>query len=146
MLANPLSRLWKGTSPATRRPIRRAPRVEVLEGRDAPAGIVTAVQTGATLTLTGDAADNAIALTTNLDGSLNLTGNLGTTFNTTIADLTKISGVTNVRVDLGAGNDIAAITDLGLTGALSVNAGAGDDIITMATNVTGKTTGSVSIS
>src|SRR5262245_50052699 len=132
MFANPLSRVLKGTTPGKRRPLRRAAgdralRVERLEGRDAPAGIVTAVQTGTTLTISGDAADNAIALTGNVDGTLNLSGNLGTVINSTITDLTKISGIASVRVDLGDGNDIAAITDVALSGNLNVSGGAGDD-------------------
>lgn len=131
MLKNSLSRFLSGSR---RQPLRKAGqrplRLEMLEGREVPAGIVTAVQSGTTLILTGDTAANEIALTSNLDGTLNLSGVNLTTINGVLNPL-SISGITNVRANLGAGNDVFTFFDAKISGSLTVDAGDGNDQVVL---------------
>ena len=88
------------------RPHHYRPRLEALETRLTPAGNVTAVLAGGTLTLTGDAQDNAIAVTQSAPSSFTISSDDGTTTINGGADAVTITGVTrDLRVLLDGGND-----------------------------------------
>jgi hypothetical protein len=115
--------------------------VEALEDRRTPAGLVTATFMGATLVLTGDAADNDIEITQGTNDRLTLTGNAGTLVRLnagpSLAALTLPAPTTaNVAAFLGAGADNLTVTGVDFPGPLGVNAGDGANTLTLQGGVT----------
>lgn len=142
-------------SRTTVRPRKRTLRFDVLEERRVLSGNVTSVQTGANLTLTGDAAANRIAIigtgspgtfrvfsadgSTRIDGQLSktfvgVTGDLGISLKEG-ADLLTTTNLTvggSLSIDLGAGNDLSFLTRVNVVSNLGIDAGAGTDIVSAA--------------
>jgi VCBS repeat-containing protein len=134
---------------------------EKLEDRTVMAGNVTAIDASGYLLLFGDGGDNQVAITQNLNGSLNVAGTAGTTINgqgsATLGAATRgalilmgegndtlsITGTTasalnigsSTTIDLGGGNDTLNLTNFGTAGSLTINAGAGNDNINIARGV-----------
>ncbi len=92
-------------------------QVEALEGRNAPAGVVTTSQIGTTLVVTGiddmtpagvsgGLNNQAVIITGTGLGSITVAGDLGTTIN----GQTNFSGIDNIRFSMGFGNDTALVT------------------------------------
>src|SRR5687767_3286187 len=78
--------------------------VEALEGRMVLAGNVVAVQVGADLFLTGDDVNNRLWIVGNGPGSFAVQA-IDTDLNGVYAATLPFSGVANVVVKMGAGND-----------------------------------------
>ena len=126
----------------TRRPLPR-PRltVEPLEGRDVPAGNVTATLAGGVLTLTGDDQANVISTLTLTAGHAIIAPDAGTSINGkppgTTEDLPATA--TKLTARLLGGNDSLTIegnAEFVLTQGASFDLGEGDDTLTLST--TGK--------
>src|SRR4051812_21218285 len=110
----------------TRRPVRLA--LDPLETRDTPAGTVTATFAGGRLTLTGDAADNAVTINQLADGRLALAGNLGTEIRLNgappVPSVTLPAPLTGaLTAAWGAGRDQLTLSGVALPASLSVNGG-----------------------
>jgi VCBS repeat-containing protein len=131
---------------------------EKLEDRTVMAGNVTAIDASGYLLLFGDGGDNQVAITQNLNGSLNVAGTAGTTINgqasATLGAATRgalilmgegndnlsITGTaasalnigSSTTIDLGGGNDTLNLTNFGTAGSLTINAGAGNDTVNLA--------------
>jgi hypothetical protein len=115
--------------------------LEALEDRRTPAGLVTATFMGATLVLTGDAANNVFEITQGTNDRLTLTGFGGTQVRLNagppLAALTLPNPTTaNVAVFLGAGADALTVTGVDFPGPLGVNGGDGTNILTIQGGVT----------
>jgi hypothetical protein len=98
---------------------------------------------GSKLTVTGDAGDNELTLTTTiaLDAagpptSVQLTPAGDTTVNGAAAPLV-VDGVVDVNVSLGGGDDAVSFSDFVIAGSLTVLGGAGDDDVTLLNATTG---------
>jgi hypothetical protein len=110
--------------------------VEQLEDRTVLSGTVTAQLAGGVLTLTGDANANAIRVfqtgTTLAGATVTVAGNY-----TPISVAGKLSGfktftgVTDIKVSLGAGNDSLVFTNTKLSGGVDIVMGAGSDVLQM---------------
>jgi len=120
-------------------------RIEELEERIAPVGVVTAVMShGGALTITGDAADNQITLDMAglWQGQVRITGGGGTLVNGQAAVvLDGFNG--GIAARFGDGNDAFAMHDIATVGAVTVDGGAGGnavvfDGVTMDGNLTVK--------
>jgi len=161
-----LNRFFKGLfANKTSNPSKKAPRrsrlgLEALESRWVPAGVVNLALTGGVLTVTGDAADNAITITENATaGSYTVTAQGGTTLTAgagvTLANATTSNAITTVasiKADMGASTATANTADIiifagnaaagtTLTGTLDVTAGDGiNTTFNAAFNVAGRTT------
>jgi hypothetical protein len=107
------------------------PSLEALEARDTPAGTVTATFAGGRLTLTGDAAANAVLVTQGPDGRLTVSGNgSGTQFRLNggpVGDAVTVPALVTggVTINLGDGADELTIDGVDLPGALAINGGNG---------------------
>jgi hypothetical protein len=113
----------------TRRSVR--PSLETLESRDTPAGTVTATFAAGRLTLTGDAADNALLITLGADDRLTVSGNGSGTVvrlnggpaGDAVTLPVPITGA--VTIALGDGADELTIDAVDLPGSLAINGGSG---------------------
>jgi len=134
------TRFWKNISQSMlqkRRPIKRprsavVPRFEVLEGRVVPAGTLNTTFAGGLLTVTAldDLVNNAnnqqnITLTGAGAGNFTLTPNGGETF--TGAGAGPFMGVTDIRFNMGLGNDIVSVVAANLSGTMTVMGGDGNN-------------------
>lgn len=102
------------------------PSLEVLEGRDTPAGTVTGSFANGTWTLVCDAEANDILVNPPLlPGPFTLIGRNGTA----VAGVTKVSNPLHIVVILGAGDDWVEVNDTGhrggLPGDLTIRGGQG---------------------
>jgi hypothetical protein len=114
---------------------RFVPRLEALEDRSVPAGVVNAVLAGSVLTITAvnDANDVNINNTNHqnitLDGAgtnnITITANSGET-GTAISG-GPFLGVTSIKLNMGLGNDTVIITDTILNGAVTFLGGSGNN-------------------
>jgi hypothetical protein len=86
------------------------------------------------LTITGDAADDDIAIIGTLNpGEVIVNARNGTSINGAVNGRAVITGVTGrVTVDTGAGNDFLALDNLYVAGQISLTTGAGDDAVRLA--------------
>src|SRR5262245_27119061 len=105
------------------------PSLEALEVRDTPAGTVAATFAGGRMTLSGDAASNAVAITQRPDGRLVISGE-GTQFQLnggpaegTITLPARVSG--GVAINLADGADVVLFDGVDLPGGLTINGGNG---------------------
>src|SRR5688500_14892716 len=96
MMTNRLSRFLRRGRPPVRRAPERSLRLERLEGRDAPAGIVTASLSSGILTLTG--LDNTSNFSLN-NQSLTVTGTGSNSVSVTVLDGTQFKGTTNTTLN-----------------------------------------------
>lgn len=108
-----------------------------LEGRDNPAGTITAVLSNGLLTLTGDAANNTVTLL-RTDTNITLTPDATTSIAGSVpgAAVTLPGSVTGLRATLGDGNDVLSIDTaaaFNLRGAATVNLGNGDNALNLRT-------------
>jgi hypothetical protein len=111
--------------------------LESLEAKLAPAGLVTiTLTTSGAMTVTGDGANNEIAIINNGNGSWSiqdLVGSADTFFSfngsapSSSSALTFIA--TSIKVDLGAGDDSLYLGSLATSGSVSVKGGSGEDSI-----------------
>ncbi|MBO0697245.1 MAG: hypothetical protein J2P46_02515 [Zavarzinella sp.] len=124
-----------------RHPLSRVARLrlEVLEGREVPAGNVTASLVGGRLTITGDDQDNVIqsllvtgtAVTVTPDGSTSVNGQTAGTA------VTLPGAATSLTANLLGGNDSLAIdpnSDFVLTGAATFNLGSENNTLNLTTS------------
>jgi hypothetical protein len=94
---------------ARRRGARRLPlTIEVLEGRDVPAGNVTTAALGPTLWITGDGADNNIEVQQLAGNQYRILGLDGTTVNGSPEVAAR--GRADLSIDLGSGRDTVTLT------------------------------------
>lgn len=113
----------------------RSARFEPLERRQMMAGDVTVSLSNGALLITGDVGANAIEISSSngdirVDGVLDGNG-VATTINGGAGQ--TFSGVSgNVVIELGDGDDAVTVQTLFLGGALVVNAGAGNDTVSLA--------------
>lgn len=112
-------------------------KIEPLEARIAPAGVVTITATAADLKFTGDAEANGIFINFEEvpEASFHVTAAAGTTLR--FGDQTGTSfdiplvARKNLLIDLGAGDDELTLTDIQLPGKLEIKGGAGDNTVTI---------------
>lgn len=115
-------------------------RLETLEPRLAPAGLVTLTTSGGVLTITGDDLPNGIRIThLPLTNEWQISDNLvGTTYKLNGVDMAgpfTIAAQNGIKADLKGGNDLveirpgAAGSSMILTGGLNIKMGAGDDFL-----------------
>lgn len=130
----------------------RSPLVEQLEARTLLSGNVTAFVSAGSLTIIGDAGDNAITIDESAGaGTLTITGT-GTTVNGDVVPVTfsgvtrdikalldggndsiTVTGVTatrNVLIDNGEGDNTTSLTDVTIPGKLTIRNGTGADTVT----------------
>ncbi len=121
------------------------PVLEALEARLAPAGLITLTTAGGVLTITGDGADNGLAII-DVPGTgqwqLDNAGGLTTTFilnGVMVAAGTTFEAQNSIKATLGDGNDAllidpsAAPSSMLTPGGISINAGKGNDEIRIGT-------------
>ena len=119
-------------------------RIEILEDRIAPAGVVTILLNKADVSLVGDGADNDVTLTATGTGAYFLTGNNGTMIalgnnpNATVQGIDVILG--NLSVALGGGSDSFTLNGVTLPHNLTLTDLAGNNTVTVSgtTNIGGK--------
>lgn len=114
-----------------RKPTRTALQLESLETRQALAGDVTVFAIGDTLHIRGDSADNGLVIYSSSAGVLNVTGINQGGSTTTVNDSSThaFTGINNLIVTLGGGNDALVITDAAFAGSLTIQTGEGNDAI-----------------
>jgi hypothetical protein len=131
----PLSRLWTGAR-AKRRPITRPGRsrltLQLLEGREVPAGNVTGLlSTTGVLTLTGV---NGVGALSNQNFLITGNGTDSVIVDGNTADPTTInlgggpviySGIKSIVINLQSGSDTVTFDNVDLTGVVTINGGAG---------------------
>ncbi len=103
----------------------RAFRFETLENRAMLAGNVLASVSGTTLNITGDAAANSIQITQNSSGNWKVTG-VATKVNGS-SSFTSNTLVTDILIDLMAGNDTTNISKGSLSGEILWSDASGND-------------------
>ena len=125
---------------------KRSLRFERLEDRRMLAGNVSVSLTGNVLNITGDAASNAIAITSTADGAVTVTGlatpDGATTINTPPnpqpgqALFTAYAGyVGNIIVNMSGpgpasrGNDVVVVAGLSFNGSISIRMSSGNDFV-----------------
>jgi hypothetical protein len=93
----------------------------------------TASLVGGILTVTGDAANDNIAIVgTSNPGELTVTGRNGTLVNGVPDGSTTIPGVSSdLRINLGDGTNVLAIDNAYINGAIAITSGAGADLVTL---------------
>jgi hypothetical protein len=85
------------------------------------------------LRIAGDAEGNEILITAGAEpGSFVITGVDGTTLDGA-ADPITVTGVRNIRINLGEGNDLAAVAGANIRGNVGIQTGAGDDRVLIGT-------------
>ena len=116
-----------------------SPRIEPLEPRIAPAGLIAVSVSGGTLqlkTVAGQDGDEVVTVAAQLDGTYLLTPGAGVTLRIGGADFATPQAVGPVTkglvADLGTGNDELNITSADFSGAVTVKLGAGNDVLTIA--------------
>ncbi len=105
----------------------RISRFESLETRPLLAGNVTAVLSGTGLSVTGDAAANSIQVSRLADGDWQVKG-IATKING-INSPADFAGVTDIGIDLGAGNDTMQLSGGTLPHVLNISDSAGNTTI-----------------
>jgi len=123
------------------------PNLEMLEDRLTPANTVNAVFSAGTLTIT--AADD-LAVIANNHNDITLTGNGAGTFKitgngTSITGGTDFTGVTNIIVKMGLGNDYVRFNSTDLAGKLTVQGGDGYNHLILGDTVGNCKFGAVSV-
>jgi hypothetical protein len=107
-------------------------RIERLEGRIAPAGIVTVDLTNGILTLTGDVDGNSVSVEAGLTNQIRVTGLTGTTLNnatdTELGFDLPSGGLRGINVDLGNGGDVLSLTNLKTRRDIDVDLGDGINV------------------
>jgi len=128
-----------------RRSVRSTPRaagrraglaLETLEGREVPAGNVTAsLSPTGLLTLVGDNASNAVTLQVT-GTTVTVTGNLGTTVNGFFPLVSATGTVRAVQAAMNGGDDVLRIDPTAnflVPGAVNVNLGQGNNTLSLQT-------------
>jgi large repetitive protein len=126
-----------------RNQFRKTLKFESLETRRMLAGNITVTQSGSIITLTGDALDNSVLIRDTQTGGgviqiigLDTPGPNSTTLPTTInSGASKtLSGITGIVFDfnggganINTGNDVIVLTNLTLTGGVTINSGDGNN-------------------
>jgi hypothetical protein len=113
------------------------PRLEALEGRDVPAGNVTASLLGGRLTITGDDRDNTLTLLVT-PAAVTVTPDATTSVNRQAPGTPAVlpGPATSLAANLHGGADRLSIdpgSDFVLAGAAAVNLGDGDNTLTLST-------------
>ncbi|HCN30797.1 MAG TPA: hypothetical protein DIT64_19160 [Verrucomicrobiales bacterium] len=108
-------------------------RLETLEARLAPAGIVALNLSGSLLTITGDAFGNEIGIS-EAGGMWTVEALPGSATEFSLNRGPLLSSVTfaapaSIRANLGAGDDVLLLSGLTMSGYLTVNAGDGSDTL-----------------
>jgi hypothetical protein len=107
-------------------------RIERLEGRIAPAGIVTVELTNGILTLTGDGADNSVTVEGGLTNQIRVTGMSGTTLNnatdTELGFDLPSGGLRGINADLSDGGDTLSLTSLKTRLDIDIDLGGGNNL------------------
>jgi hypothetical protein len=116
---------------------RHRGRFESLERRNLLAGdVLVSLAAGGRLEIQGDDLDNKVLVTAGAEaGSFVVTGLDGTTVTmdgTTSGEAT-IQDASDVKIDLGAGNDLVAVVGANVGGKLSINTGSEDDRVFIGT-------------
>src|SRR5690606_34372436 len=105
--------------------------IESLEGRIAPAGVITVAFENGALVLTGDNGDNDLSLIGLDQGTFQLSGTNGTVFQkvgTPDSDLLTLSGpIKSLAITLGAGMDTVAVRRINVGGDVAIDLGAGEN-------------------
>jgi len=97
------------------------------------AGDVLVNVVGGNLMIEGDADANKIMITSGAEaGAFVVTGLDGTSLDGA-ADPITVTGVRNIRIDLGEGDDLAAVVGANVRGNLSIQTGVGDDRVLVGT-------------
>ncbi len=109
-------------------------RLECLEPRLAPAGVVTVTTAGSVLNITGDGSDNSILVTEVADGQWRIHGP-GTSFKlgaagAEVAEL-FVNARSSIKAVLNGGADSLELVEITLPGTLNVAGNAGNDQITL---------------
>lgn len=107
---------------------RFRPTVEALESRLPLAGDVSALQIGSDLFLTGDEVNNRLWIVGNGPGNFAVQA-IGTNLNGVNAATINFSGVTNIRLSMGNGNDTVSFLRSHLEGSLKFFGGDGNDVL-----------------
>ena len=119
------------SKPQPRRSLRNRQPVsaEFLEVRTLMTGKVTALLSGGTLTIAGDAKDNQVEITQPTPGTIRVEGLDGTKINGN--DFAEISGIRHVtlRLTQGGTDQVAMQGPIKITGNLRATLGAGDFLI-----------------
>jgi hypothetical protein len=106
--------------------------LEALEDRTLLSGNVLASVNQGTLLIVGDTADNGIAISTVSTGnSIQVSGLNSTTVNNGSSATFAANSITSVKVLMQNGNDTVNVNALNLTSALTINAGIGNDSISV---------------
>lgn len=116
-----------------RRDPQRIAAMEELESRLLLSGnVVTAITGGGDLLITGDNADNAIAVTVGGGGEITISADDGTTTIDGTAGPSVLTGLTrNVRIRMRGGNDQVTITGLAVPGAMRFDGAKGSNSLTL---------------
>ncbi|MFO0902267.1 MAG: hypothetical protein U0939_04660 [Pirellulales bacterium] len=129
-----------------RRSSRRRLHLEALERREVLAGNVTASVVGSTLTLTGDGADNSLAIVALGNNRFSIAG-LNTTINGSTAAFSPAGTILNITGNLGGGNDNLGLTNnaqgldtLATTAGLDLEAATGLTVAQMQARIDAVTT------
>ena len=108
--------------------------VELLEERRMLAGNVTAEVVGGVLTINGDSKGNGVILDsiTRRTGPFRLSGDATTTINGQNAPV-DLAGVSDVKINLGAGKNSLEVHGIRLPGKLVIDTGRGGDLVEVQT-------------
>lgn len=111
-----------------------SPRLETLDGRVVPAGLVTAELSGGDLFITGDSLGNEVRVAQAANGTVTVTGQNGTLING-LTSVTFANAVLNkIEANMEAGNDVLTIARATVAGDILVQMDDGNDRV-VATNV-----------
>jgi hypothetical protein len=117
------------------------PSIEILEMRVAPAGLVTATFAGGVLTLTGDTANNEIAISIVGQDTYSIAGADGTTIAlngaAAVANVTLAGVLGSIKAEFGLGNDVLSLNVITTTGAVSFEGGGGNDTLNISNSIIG---------
>jgi hypothetical protein len=137
-----------GRRPMTpRRRFGLQPQLEMLEGREVPAGLLTATFASGILKISGDTASNTLTIHQNADGRLTLTTDIGTGLKVNGNAVSGFMGHTlsapvsgGVFINMGDGSDSLTFSglnaDIDLPSTLSINGGAGNNLVRFDQGVT----------
>lgn len=122
-------------SPSRIRPRHASLRLEPLEDRSVPAGVVNATFAAGVLTITAIDDPTDVAITNTNHQNITLDGAGANNFTVTANNLETgtaitgipFSGVTSIKFIMGVGDDTVTITDAVLTGAVTYLGGSGDN-------------------
>lgn len=123
---------------------RFAPRLEPLETRETPAGLVAVSVVSGVLTLgtvPGLDGDEVLTVERQLDGSYLLSPAAGVSLRVNGVDTVlpqSVAGVTaGIAASLGAGNDAVTLEQSSVPGSVSINLGAGNNSLTVLNSAVG---------